>query len=114
MKEIIRKRKQMRKKGTLTGHSEINNGTLVYCNTLQLATDGQYVKHVTVGQPYQSTDASRTVSYHFRTVKAARPLRCEEAITNIKPFERGRNPKIIISGGEVVDTVLVDHLGPQC
>lgn len=109
---LIGKRKKLRKNGLLTNHNSINNGTRVYCNNLSI--DGHYSYYVTIGDKCKSTDAAINVSWHFRTVKAARPLKCEEVISMITPFQRGENPKIILTGGEVVDTVMVSHLGRKC
>jgi len=112
MKELIKKRKKLRKKGLLTNHNNINNGARVYCNNLSI--DGHYRYYVTIGDICKSTATAWNASWHFRTVKAERPLRCEEVISMITPFQRGDNPKIILTGGEVVGTVLVSNLGRQC
>ena len=112
MKKIIGKRKKLRKKGLLSNHDSINNGARVYCNNLSI--DGHYRYYVTIGDKCKSTDTTANVSWHFRTIKAARPLKCEEVITKITPFQLGDNPKIVLSNGEVIDTVLVSTVGRKC
>ena len=103
-------RKKLRKKGLLQNHNALNGGTDVYCTT-QASVDGRpgervtgYRSMVTIGGPCPSTDTYANVSWHKRRVRPVRPIRVEEQI-HIRPFRRGERPTIVVSSGEMIETV---------